>query len=103
MNERWTRPQLSLNAEKNGKNRDGIFGCSVTAALLAICGLDMIANNLLKVPTLLCFLILISTFFIVFLKERSDKKPHSWLVNIIKAAKAIGISIFWILLINKLF
>ena len=104
MNERWITPQLVKESEQNSRRKDSIFSAFLTLALLVMLAITYYAKDLLNVPILLCFLILATVSFITFVKDKpSSPSSPSWLTILRKLFKVIGLSLFWILLLNKLF
>lgn len=103
MNERWLTPKPIKGTEQNDKRRDIFFSGFLTLALLIMLSITYYAKHLLKVPVLLCFLILVAVSFIAFIKDKpSADSNQNWLIILRKLFKVIAISLFWILLINKL-
>ncbi len=103
MKERWIVPRPIKESERDSKRRDMIFSAFLTVALLAMLGVTYYAKRLLKVPVLLCFLILAATSFIAFIKDKPSTNPTtSWLTTLRKLLKVIIVSLVWILLLNKL-
>lgn len=103
MNERWLTPKLIKESEQNNRRRDIFFSGFLTLALLIMLSITYYAKYLLKVPVLLCFLILVAVSFIAFIKDKpSTDSNQSWLTILSKLFKVVAISLFWILLINKL-
>ncbi len=103
MNERWITPKLIKEFEQSNRRKDSIFSGFLTLALLAMLAITYYAKDLLKVPVLLCFMILATVSFIAFVKDKpSDDATLNWIAILRKIFKVIASSLFWILLLNKL-
>lgn len=103
MNERWITPKPIKEFEQNSRRKDSIFSGFLTLALLFMLGITYYAKHLLKIPILLCFLILATVAFVAFVKDKpSDDAAPNWLTILRKIFEVIASSLFWILLLNKL-
>ncbi len=103
MNERWISPKPIKEFEQNSRRKDSIFSGFLTLALFFMFGIAYYAKHLLKMPILLCFLILATVSFIAFVKNNSSAhSTPNWLTILRTLLKVIAVSFFWILLINKL-
>ncbi len=103
MNERWIIPQSIKEFEQSNRRKDSIFSGFLTLALLVMLAITYYAKDLLKIPVLLCFMILLTVSFIAFVKNgSSDHNKLNWLTILRKIFKVIASSLFWILLLNKL-
>ncbi|MGYP004427834163 len=103
MNERWIIPQSIKEFEQSNRRKDSIFSGFLTLALLVMLAITYYAKDLLNIPVLLCFMILVTVSFIAFVKNgSSDHNKLNWLTILRKIFKVIASSLFWILLLNKL-
>ena len=103
MNERWIIPQSIKEFEQSNRRKDSIFSGFLTLALLVMLAITYYAKDLLNIPVLLCFMILLTVSFIAFVKNgSSDHNKLNWLTILRKIFKVIASSLFWILLLNKL-
>ena len=103
MKERWLTPKLIKESEQNNRRRDSLFSGFITLALLAMLWITYYAKHLLKIPILLCFLILTAAAFVSFIKNKSlDDSSANWSTILRRIFKVIVVSLTWILLLNKL-